>query len=102
MYRGPSRSPCIGIIYTHPSRVGGIQALFSPTFKSILQWYNSCLLIGTRAAKCFVKDSPTILEALMQVILSYNAISFKHGARLTILCKIANQGLKCKQVGSCL
>jgi len=31
VYRSPSRGPCIGIIYTHPSRVGGIQALFSPT-----------------------------------------------------------------------
>ena len=30
MYRGPSRGPCIGIIYTHPSRVGRIQKLFSP------------------------------------------------------------------------
>ena len=26
MYRGP----CIGIIYTHPSRVGGIDPLFPP------------------------------------------------------------------------
>ena len=31
VYRGPSRGPCIGVIYTHPSRVGGIHALFSPT-----------------------------------------------------------------------
>ena len=31
MYRGPSRGPCIGIIYTHPSRVGGIHPLFSPS-----------------------------------------------------------------------
>ena len=31
MYRGPSRGPCIGIIYTHPSRVGGIYLLFLPT-----------------------------------------------------------------------
>jgi len=30
VYRGPSRSPCIGYIYTHPFRVGGIQLLFSP------------------------------------------------------------------------
>ena len=29
MYRGPSRGPCIGIIYTHPSMVGGIQAIIS-------------------------------------------------------------------------
>ena len=35
MYRGPSRGPCVGTIYTHPSRVGGIQALFSPI------WYQS-------------------------------------------------------------
>jgi len=27
MYRGPSRGPCVGTIYTHPSRVGGIQAI---------------------------------------------------------------------------
>ena len=27
MYRGPSRGTCIGSIYTHPSRVGGIQAI---------------------------------------------------------------------------
>ena len=27
MYRGPSRDPCVGIIYTHPFRVGGIQAI---------------------------------------------------------------------------
>ena len=27
MYRCPSRGPCIGSIYTHPSRVGGIQAI---------------------------------------------------------------------------
>ena len=26
----PSRGPCIGIIYTHPSRVGGIHPLFPP------------------------------------------------------------------------
>ena len=31
MYRGPSRGPCIGIIYTHPSRVGVIHPLFPPT-----------------------------------------------------------------------
>jgi len=31
VYRGPSRGPCVVIIYTHPSRVGGIeQLLFSP------------------------------------------------------------------------
>ena len=27
MYSGPLRGPCIGVIYTHPSRVGGIQAM---------------------------------------------------------------------------
>ena len=27
MYSGSSRGPCIGIIYTHPSRVGGIQSI---------------------------------------------------------------------------
>jgi len=31
MYRGLSRRPCIEIIYTHPSRVGGIHPLFSPS-----------------------------------------------------------------------
>ena len=30
MYRGSSRGPCICIIYTHPSRVGGIHPLFPP------------------------------------------------------------------------
>ena len=34
VYRGPSRGPCIGIIYIHPSRVGGIHPLFPPT------WYH--------------------------------------------------------------
>ena len=29
MYRGPPRGPCIGSIYTHPSRVGGIKLLLS-------------------------------------------------------------------------
>ena len=28
MYRGPPRGPCIGSIYTHSSRVGGIEQLF--------------------------------------------------------------------------
>jgi len=28
VYRGPPRDPCIGSIYTHPSRVGGIHQLF--------------------------------------------------------------------------
>ena len=28
VYRGPSRGSCIGSIYTHPSRVGGIEELF--------------------------------------------------------------------------
>ena len=28
VYRGTSRGPCIGSIYTHPSRVGGIEQLF--------------------------------------------------------------------------
>jgi len=28
------RGPCIGVIYTHPSRVGGIHALFSPTLSN--------------------------------------------------------------------
>jgi len=31
VFRGPPRGPCIGSIYTHPSRVGDIEALFSPT-----------------------------------------------------------------------
>jgi len=34
VYRGPSRGPCVGTIYAHPSRVGGIQALFSPTYNT--------------------------------------------------------------------
>ena len=37
MFRGPSRGPCIGIIYTHPFRVGGIQALFSPTVTPLFE-----------------------------------------------------------------
>ena len=28
------RGPCVGIIYTHPSRVGGIQKIFSPIIHS--------------------------------------------------------------------
>ena len=28
VYRGPPRGPCIDSIYTHPSRVGGIEQLF--------------------------------------------------------------------------
>ena len=32
--RGPSRDPCVGTIYTHPSRVGGIQQLF------LSSWYH--------------------------------------------------------------
>ena len=35
VYRGLSRGSCVGTIYANPSRVGGIQALFSPT------WYQS-------------------------------------------------------------
>ena len=35
MYRGPSRGSCVGTLYTHPSRVGVIQQLFSPS------WYHS-------------------------------------------------------------
>jgi len=33
------RGPCIGIIYTHPSRVGVIHPLFSPTVLKNT-WYN--------------------------------------------------------------
>ena len=32
VYRGPSRGSCVGIIYTHPYRVGGIQKIFSPIY----------------------------------------------------------------------
>ena len=40
MYKGPSRGPCIGTIYTHPSRVGGIEQLF-PSL-----WYQSPMFTG--------------------------------------------------------
>jgi hypothetical protein len=36
VYSGPSRGPCVGIIYTHPSRVGGIQELFSPIISIVV------------------------------------------------------------------
>jgi len=42
VYRGPSRGPCIGIIYTHPSRVGGIHPLFSPSISIYHRMIYTC------------------------------------------------------------
>ena len=66
MYRGLSRGSCIGIIYTHPSRVGGIHALFSPTLYTV---DDSLLFI----LNIFVANFFSLLGTL--VVLSYSQVN---------------------------
>ena len=67
MYKGSSRGPCIGTIYTHPSRVGVIEQLFpsletssppcSPVQRPCLFWQR----VGTRLMRwltCYLQLPP--------------------------------------------
>ena len=63
------RGPCIGIIYTHPFRVGGIHPLFPPTYRIIIVFVN--LIHKWQCA--FSSTNIEMSEIWIPYFTSYNA-----------------------------